>query len=228
MIRTLCTKKNLVISLLLLSACLVALYALIKHTTTDTSHAVGTSQGEKVHVHADFRMYIDDERIRFTDEKYQSSTAHTHHVSLHFHDGNDEVIHRHAEGGTLTEFFESIDIILTNSCLTMDTGPEYCTNDTADLILLVNGKRIDDIDNYIFAEEDRILLYYGNPSNPKLNDYIANITDLSCIYSGTCPERGAPPTESCGLTCEVSDLATDSQSFFQKLSDFIGKYALFI
>jgi hypothetical protein len=156
-------------------------------------------------------MYIGDERIRFTDDKYQSSTAHTHHASLHFHDGNDEVIHRHADNVTLVEFFESIKMELNNECLTLDTGTQYCTNATDTLILIVNNERITDIVNYIFAEEDRILMYYGDPTNPNIPDYIKGVTDLACMYSGTCPERGTPPTEGCGLTCEVADLETAKQ-----------------
>jgi hypothetical protein len=181
------------------------------HDHTDTKHPVGTTVGDEVHVHGDFRMYIGDERIRFTDNKYQSSTAHTHHASLHFHDGNDEVIHRHADNVTLIEFFTSIGMKLTNDCLTMDTGTVLCTNSTSTLMLIVNNERTQDIENYIFAEEDRILIYYGDPTNPKIRDYTAGVTDLACMYSGTCPERGTPPTEGCGLTCEVADLETAKQ-----------------
>lgn len=190
-----------------------------------TTHPIGTSHDSVVHVHGDFQMYIGDNRIRFTDEKYQSSTAHTHHASLHFHDGNDEVIHRHANNVTFSEFFDSIGMTLTNDCLTMDTGVKHCTVDNNKLLLLVNGKPVPDIRSYIFAEEDRILLYYGNQSNPKLSEYIENVTDIACMYSGTCPERGTPPTESCGLTCEVADLAaTDSKGLWHQVKElFVGE-----
>lgn len=189
--------------------------------THETTHPVGTSHDNVVHVHGDFRMYIKDERIRFTEEKYQSSTALTHHVSLHFHDGNDEVIHRHADNVTLAEFFDSIGITVTNDCLTMDTGVKHCTNATNTLMLIVNNERVIDIEDYIFAEEDRILIYYGDPTNPKIRDYTVGVTDLACMYSGTCPERGTPPTESCGLTCEVADVAaTESDSVWHHIKEF--------
>lgn len=192
-----------------------------EHNHQSTSHPVGTTQGGEVHVHGDFRLYIGDERIRFTDNKYQSSGATTHHASLHFHDGNDEVIHRHADGVTLVEFFDSIGIALDNECLSLDTGTQYCTNATGTLMLIVNNERTVDIENYIFAEEDRILIYYGDPTNPNIRDYTAGVTDLACIYSGTCPERGTPPTESCGLTCEVADAASyESGSLLHTIKDF--------
>jgi len=169
------------------------------------THSIDTSHADEVHVHGDFRLYIGDERIRFTDDKYQSSTAHAHHVSLHFHDGNDEVIHRHADGVTLAQFFDSIGLTLTDDCLTVDTGVNYCSNDTDTLMLIVNGERVTTVTEYMFAEEDRILVYYGDASNPKIKEYVDSVTDLACLYSGTCPERGTPPTEGCGLTCDVTD-----------------------
>ncbi len=159
-----------------------------------------------VHVHADFRLYIDDERIRFTDKKYQSDEKHILDAAQHFHDGNDEVVHRHANNATLADFFHSIGVTLTDTCLTLDTGTAHCTNATNQLLLFVNGTPVPDIISYQTAEKDRILLYYGDPKNPRLPEYIAGVTDESCLYSHTCPERGEPPTESCGLTCDVANI----------------------
>lgn len=189
----------------------------------DTPHPVGYTNNDEVHVHGDFRMYIGDERTRFTDAKYQSSTAHAHHASLHFHDGNDEVIHRHADNVTLVEFFDSIGLKLTNDCIMMDTGTNYCTGSTSTLMLIVNNEQRPDIENYIFAEEDRILLYYGDTTNPNIRDYATGVTDLACMYSGTCPERGTPPTEGCGLTCEVAELDSSFLSnLLQKIKSFFA------
>ncbi len=189
-----------------------------------STHPVGTSFDTAVHVHGDFRMYLSDERIRFTDTTYQSSAEQTQHTTLHFHDGNDEVIHRHADGVTLTNFFNSLGMTLTDDCVTMDTGTKYCTNDTDTLLLIVNGERVTNVTNYIFSEEDRILLYHGDATNPNIKEYIAGITNLSCMYSGTCPERGTPPTESCGLTCEVADLATHPETWLHTFKDLFSKH----
>ncbi len=207
-----------------LSGLVVAIVISSLFTPSSPTHPVGTSFDTKVHVHGDFRMYLNDERIRFTDAKYQSSAEQTHHATLHFHDGNDEVIHRHADGVTLTDFFNSLGMTLTNDCVTMDTSIEYCTNDTDTLLLIVNGERVTNVTDYIFSEEDRILLYYGDATNPKIKEYVAGITDLSCMYSGTCPERGTPPTESCGLTCEVADLATHPETWLHKIQDLFSKH----
>ncbi len=157
----------------------------------------------EVHVHSDILVYIGDTRLRFTDEKYQSSAHHILNPDFHFHDGNDDVIHRHAEGLTLATFFSSLGFTLTDDCFTTDHGEQYCGNGKETLRLFVNGEIRPDIAGYVPEEADRILLYFGDPNNPNIPSYLSGISDRACIYSYTCPERGTPPPEECGLTCEL-------------------------
>jgi hypothetical protein len=161
-----------------------------------------TYYDDEVHVHADFMIIINDEWIRLTDEKYQSSTKQILHKNVHLHDGKDDVVHRHADGITFAQFLQSVGFTLTDTCLTKDTGEQYCANETNELVLYVNGKSVDKT-TYVTEENDKVLLYYGTPNSPKVSEYQAAITDNSCFYSGTCPERGVAPPESCGLTCEI-------------------------
>lgn len=162
-----------------------------------------TYYSDTVHVHADFLIVIDDAKIDLTDEKYQSSAQAIRHKNVHLHDGDDNVVHRHAEGITFAEFLGSLGFTLTNDCLTNDAGGLFCTNNEKSLVLYVNEKPLTDVTGYIPQEEDQILLYYGALTNPKIAEYLNAITDESCIFSGTCPERGIAPAESCGLTCEL-------------------------
>ncbi|HEY0964443.1 MAG TPA: hypothetical protein VGE31_01465 [Candidatus Paceibacterota bacterium] len=162
-----------------------------------------TYYDDKVHVHSDFVIIINDQKIDLTAEKYQSSAESIRHKNVHLHDGDDTVVHRHADGITFAEFLGSLNFTLNDQCLRNDNGEEYCTDKTNTLVLFVNGEVEEDIDMYIPQEEDRILLYYGPKDNPHLNDYLESVTDEACIFSGTCPERGVAPPESCGLTCEI-------------------------
>lgn len=157
----------------------------------------------EVHVHADFSFYVLGQKINLTAEKYQSAKGTAKHRYIHFHDGSDSVIHRHAEGITLREFLASIGFTLTNSCIILDTRTKYCTDGKNTLMLFVNGKLVTDASSYVTQENDQVLLYYGDPNSPDITKYQNEVTDQSCLYSGTCPERGKAPTESCGLTCEI-------------------------
>lgn len=160
-------------------------------------------QSKEVHVHANFSFYILNNRVDLTAEKYQSSPESIKHPSMHFHDGVDTVLHRHAEGITLGEFMKSLGITLTSSCVTLDTQEEYCTDAHNVLRLYVNGTVVQDPASYVTQEKDRLLLYYGAPGDPIISELLMGVTDDACMYSGTCPERGNPPFESCGLTCEI-------------------------
>ncbi|MEZ4200423.1 MAG: hypothetical protein R3B69_02410 [Candidatus Paceibacterota bacterium] len=92
---------------------------------------------------------------------------------------------------------------LADDCIQLDTGEVLCSDEQKLLVVYVNGTPIEHPSSYVNQEEDQILVYYGALDNPKLPDYLAMVTDESCIYSGTCPERGIAPPESCGLTCEL-------------------------
>lgn len=165
-----------------------------------------TYYDDAVHVHSDVLVYIEGEQFDFTEEKYQSSIENILHKNYHFHDNDDNVIHRHAAGLTLPEFFDSLGFTLTDDCLTTDQGQEYCTQSDGVLRLYVDGEIQEDVTNYIPQEEDRILVYYGAPDDPAVDTYLNEISDDACYYSGTCPERGTPPPESCGITCEMDEL----------------------
>lgn len=156
-----------------------------------------------VHVHSDFLLYINDQQIDLTADRYQSLPGAVKHKNIHLHDNEDHVVHRHADGIPLAEFLDSIGITLTDDCLTIDDGTEYCASDDTELALYVNGQRWPELTEYENQEEDQLLLYYGTKANERLIEYMRQITDESCIYSGTCPERGIAPSESCGLTCEL-------------------------
>ncbi|MFN3187974.1 MAG: hypothetical protein ACK42D_00290 [Candidatus Paceibacteria bacterium] len=162
-----------------------------------------TSGEDAVHVHADWKMVINGEHIRFVDEKYQSITGDVQHNDIHLHDYEDYVIHRHADGVTFVDFLNSIGYDLIDMCLTNDFGKTFCNENENEVRLIVNSERMMDINGYIIQEEDRILVYYGDVTDPALRDYVASVTDEACLYSGTCLERGYKTTSTCGITCEI-------------------------
>jgi hypothetical protein len=162
-----------------------------------------TQNSDEVHVHSDFLFIVNDERIDLSLDAYQSHLRQVLHDDIHFHDGNDKVVHRHAEGITLVEFMASLGFTLTQDCLTTDTGEEYCTGENQVVRYYVNNTPLASIAEYVNQENDKILIYVGRADNPKIAEYQSQISDDSCLYSGTCPERGTPPPSSCGITCEL-------------------------
>ena len=172
---------------------------------SDDSHPIGYANNEnEVHVHSDFLVHLSGETYDLSADKYQTSSTQELHAHIHLHDNNDEVIHRHDHGVTMGQFFSSLGFTLTDECIIDDTQNEFCSDDSAELLIFVNDERIQNPASYVNQEEDRILVYFGDPqASEKITELLLKITDRACIYSGTCPERGTAPPESCGLTCEL-------------------------
>jgi len=170
----------------------------------DDAHVVGyADNAEEVHIHADFLVAINGQLWDFTADKYQSSSTQKLADDIHLHDHQGNVLHRHASGITIGDFFSSLGFTLSNDCLITDTKETYCGDEENVLQVYVNGEKVTAAATYIPAEEDQILVYFGRDEQSLIEPLLSDITDEACIYSGTCPERGTPPPEACGLTCEM-------------------------
>ena len=144
------------------------------------------------HTHADFAVWVDGERVDFSNSKYMSGVSydeHSHdeegeylHQYLHLHDGNDDVIHRHRPGESIGEFFVSLNF----------TFPEPHERWT----MWINGQQMDFDLDYVFNDMDQILLTNSAGSAQVLYE-LEQLTEDACLYSKTCPWKGDPPTENC-------------------------------
>lgn len=187
---------------LIIGALLMRVFFVVTNNEPEHEHSEHT-HSEDVHEHGDFSVVIDGRTLDFTGDQYQSSAEQIRHANTHLHDNQGNIVHRHAENVTFNDLLTSIGFTYTGDCLTLDTGEIYCSDDEKTLALFVNNALQDDPLAYIVQDNDRILLYYGDLDDTKLTEYLDAVSDEACIYSGTCPERGLPPAEGCGLTCEV-------------------------
>lgn len=151
--------------------------------------------GEKVHEHADFAVYLEGKKFDFTKAQYQDSKTNPLDANAHLHDGNGDVTHKHRKGVTLGYFFNTLGMKFDNQCFVTDDSKSYCNTGNKKLTMYVNGKENSMFGEYEFTDLDRILITYGDMAG--VADQISSISDLACMYSEKCPERGTPPTENC-------------------------------
>jgi len=166
-----------------------------------------SKEQKQVHKHADIAIYVNGRKIDLSKDKYQSSEDDHKHKYSHHHDNVGNIVHQHKAEVTLAEHLKSLGMELTDECLKLDNGEEYCTNENSNsLKMFVNEERKTDYDSYVFEDLDRILISYGPKVDSNLESQLKDVTDEACIYSGKCPERGEPPEESCvgglGTKCE--------------------------
>jgi hypothetical protein len=158
------------------------------------------------HTHADFAVWIDGEKFDFSGDEFMSGSSkeevgedhgHEHkHPNLHLHDNVGNVIHRHKPGLSLGEFFASIGIKMEQTCFSTDIDRAVCNTEGKTWQMFRNGKEVPFDPSYVFADEDHLLLTYG-ATHEQLISELQQMTDDSCIYSQTCPERGEKPEEGC-------------------------------
>jgi protein-disulfide isomerase len=148
--------------------------ALLKTKSSSNSSPI------KFHAHADLNVYQNGRVVDFSQDKYQSTEEHKLDENVHLHDGNGTVVHLHQQHITLGQFFTSINFTPSRSSK-----------------LYVNDKIVEQaIVDYAPADLDRILIT-DSTNQSTITQQLKTVTDLACIYSEKCPERGKPPTEGC-------------------------------
>lgn len=182
---------------------LIILFFLILILVISIFNIKGNSHSHDFHIHADFLVSLNGEIYNFTNQKYMSDGVHLNHEYVHLHDNNPFVIHYHKENITLGSFFHSLNMNLTNDSFST-LNKTYTTNQTHIFEVYVNQELIENPQNYVANDLDRILIVYYQ-QNISITHLFDQVTNLSCIYSLKCPERGEPPESSCltGSTCAV-------------------------
>lgn len=147
----------------------------------DKSKISQTPSAAAYHVHFDLKVYLNGSPVNFALSKYQESKTNPLDANIHFHDGNGKVVHVHKAGVALKELFDSFKLAIP-----------------AGSVAYVNGKKVEDILNYVPQDLDQILIGSSN---------LTSVSKDACVYSLKCPERGTPPPEDCvgGLGTGCSD-----------------------
>jgi hypothetical protein len=135
----------------------VTAYALSVYSSHLTPNNPAYGVLGSAHVHAAFAVKINGTKLDFSDNKYQVKSRF-----MHVENGDGDTLHRHATGVPIAEFFRSIKMNVTDSCFTNDNGTKYCSNGKENLEFYVNGNKTKSIADYVFNDDDRILIVYGD------------------------------------------------------------------
>ena len=135
----------------------VTAYALSVYSSHLTPNNPAYGVLGSAHVHAAFAVKLNGTKLDFSDNKYQVKSRF-----MHVENGDGDTLHRHATGVPIAEFFRSIKMNVTDSCFTNDNGTKYCSNGKENLEFYVNGNKTKSIADYVFNDDDRILIVYGD------------------------------------------------------------------
>ena len=135
----------------------VTAYALSVYSSHITPNNPAYGVLGSAHVHAAFAVKLNGTKLDFSDNKYQVKSRF-----MHVENGDGNTLHRHATGVPIAEFFKSIKMNVTDSCFTNDNGTKSCSNGKENLEFYVNGNKTKSIADYVFNDDDRILIVYGD------------------------------------------------------------------
>lgn len=128
------------------------------------------------HLHADFKVYIEGRALDFSLPKYQVRSEF-----IHVEDGNGDVIHSHAAGATLGDFFKTLNMKFEKGCFTMDTGERFCDGDGKRLRFYVNGQPSEEYGSHVVRNLEKYLITYGAENETEIKQQLAAITDKASL-----------------------------------------------
>lgn len=151
------------------------------HQYPNLSQTSGFGKFDSTHEHADFKVYIENIPYNFSQAKYMSphppgSCGNGSDGKLaHLHDGDGDVVHKHATGVTWGYFFSTLNISIDDTCMRFDDGKEYCNSAGKTWRYFVNGTEISSISGYEIHQSDRVLITYG-ASDEQAKSQFATVT----------------------------------------------------
>jgi hypothetical protein len=82
---------------------------------------------------------------------------------------------------TMGYLFETVKIGLDNKCFTFPDKRSFCTNDKYTLKFYVDHHQVPDLSDYVFKDQDRLLISYGNENDTQINTQLARVDGLQLI-----------------------------------------------
>lgn len=148
----------------------------LSSTVTPKGMPPGSGPLGGIHIHAGVLVMIYDQQFDFTSTAYQLKSPY-----IHFEKDNGETVHMHAANVTMGFLFGTLKIGLDDKCYTFPDARKFCTNDKYTLKFYVNHHQVPDLANYVFKDNDRMLISYGNENETQINAQLARVDGFKLI-----------------------------------------------
>ena len=122
------------------------------------------------HEHASLLVRIFNDKFDFAVPSYQIKSSW-----IHFEESDGTTIHRHASEVTLGYLFDSLNIGIDSECYSFPDGRQFCTNEDYSLKYYLNHQLVDDINDYVIQDNDRILITFGNETPEQIEEQLIEL-----------------------------------------------------
>ena len=138
---------------------------------TDTPGAPpGAGKLGDEHEHASLLVRIFGDKFDFSATTYQIKSSW-----IHFEESDGNTIHRHSSGVTLDYLFGTLGIGIDEDCYIFADGRQFCTNEDYSLKYFINGDSVNDINDYVIQDDDRILISYGGETEAQITEQLNEV-----------------------------------------------------
>ena len=166
-------KSNLMAAGILVLIALIVGYSGYVFVTMDADvpgapPGAGRLGGE--HEHASLLVRIFNDKFDFAVPSYQIKSSW-----IHFEESDGTTIHRHASGVTLGYLFDSLNIGIDSECYSFPDGRQFCTNEDYSLKYYLNHQLVDDINDHVIQDDDRILITFGNETPEQIEEQLIEL-----------------------------------------------------
>jgi len=142
-----------------------------------------------VHYHANFAVYINGQREQFKEAFYyqevgKGCTVHdelTPHERVHMHDNINSVVHVHDNAVTWGNFFQNIGWAVDQRFITTPFKV-FNADDSNKVRFILNGQRVDGVNNLVIGDQDRLLVDYGNRPDTTLQSEYKSVPKTAHQY----------------------------------------------
>jgi len=116
------------------------------------------------HEHASMLVRIFGDKFDFAATTYQIKSSW-----IHFEESDGNTIHRHSSGVTLDYLFGTLGLDIDEDCYIFGDGRQFCTNEDYSLKYFINGDSVNNINDYVIQDDDRILISYGSETQEQID-----------------------------------------------------------
>ena len=151
-------------------------FYVLSTTVTPTGVPPGAGPLGGIHTHAGLLTMIYGQIFDYSTPAYQIKSPY-----ISFQKDNGETVHMLAANVTMGYLFQSLHIGLTDKCFIFPDKRQFCSGNTYTLKFYVNHQQVPSILNYVFKNNDRILISFGNETQAQINDQLARVDSFKLI-----------------------------------------------
>ena len=122
------------------------------------------------HEHASITIKIFGDEFDFTKPEFQLQSSF-----IHLENFDGYVIHRHSKDVTIGYLFETLNLGLLSDCIVFPDRTKFCSNEDYTLKFYINGKNVNDLQDYLIFDGDLILISYGSENQEEVEKQLAEL-----------------------------------------------------